>query len=461
MNETLDEVLAYGIAAARSKSPSDRDRARFDLEWVLQRGYASAPQQIQAWLWLSQIEEDPIKRRACLENILKIEPDHPLAQQGLVFLDRYSRAKPTTTQSKSAVPLRPAIDHQPASLSQAHTSEVVRRYVCPQCGGRMAYEAAERQLTCESCGNHRFGQAAAQPKVLSVEEQDFLAALPTAKAQCWQLATMRAINCQGCGATFTLPPLDLTGECPFCGSPHVVETIASNDLIQPEGVLPFQFDVDTVLDHIHQWLKQQPARSPKRAQPVTTSRPITTSRPWGVYLPYWTFDLDGEIYWRDWARRTINFLEQEHVWELHIHSIFYDDLLVPASYSSYPGLLREVADFDTHTLQPYSSDFLADWPAEVYQVSLAAASLAARQRAVAEARQHVTRRVNPLDDLGFDTSHVKVLSYKLVLLPVWLSSYEQNGQRYPIMVNGQTGKVSGEVPLSGFQKFMIKALEGI
>ena len=239
MNETIDEVLAYGIAAARSKAFGDRDRARFDLEWVLERGCASAQQQIQAWLWLSQLEEDPGKRRACLENILKIDPDHLLAQQGLAFLDRRSRTKSMLTRLKSTASLKPAIGHQPASLSKAHTGEVVRRYVCPQCGGRMAYEADELKLTCESCGNHLSGYVAAQPKVLSVEEQDFLAALPTAKAQCWQLATIRAINCAGCGATFTLPPLELSGECPFCGSPHVVETIASDDLIRPEGVLHF------------------------------------------------------------------------------------------------------------------------------------------------------------------------------------------------------------------------------
>ena len=160
--------------------------------------------------------------------------------------------------------------------------------------------------------------------------------------------------------------------------------------------------------------------------------------------------------------RAIKFAEQKHLTRVHhAYSKFYDDLLVSASHSPFLGLLTGVADFDTHALRPYSSDFLADWPVEVYQISLAAASLVARQRAVREARRHLTRQLDPLQDLKVDEMNVKVSSYKLVLLPVWLSNYHWNRQQYPLMVNGQTGKVVGEVPLSRFQKFMAKALEGI
>ena len=104
----------------------------------------------------------------------------------------------------------------------------------------MAYNAAKRSLTCEYCGNH-LTNIRPFNRAHWYSEQDFTATLPTAKAHRWELADVRTLKCEGCGATFTLPPLQVSGACPFCGSAHLVET-QTGELIQPEGVLPFQFD---------------------------------------------------------------------------------------------------------------------------------------------------------------------------------------------------------------------------
>ena len=69
-----------GIAAAKSNQPQDKDEARYFLNWVLRSSDAPLDDQAEAWLWLSQVEDDPVKKRDCLENVLAIDPGNPLAR---------------------------------------------------------------------------------------------------------------------------------------------------------------------------------------------------------------------------------------------------------------------------------------------------------------------------------------------------------------------------------------------
>jgi hypothetical protein len=120
-------------------------------------------------------------------------------------------------------------------------------------------------------------------------------------------------------------------------------------------------------------------------------------------------------------------------------------------------VLSQLADFDTHVLLPYSTDLLADWAAEIYQIPVADASLVARQRALADVQRHIKRRVlgdEYVRDLKISPMGSVIESYKLVLLPVWVGGYRYDNRTYPALVNGQTGRVAGAVPRSGLQKLL-------
>jgi hypothetical protein len=139
------------------------------------------------------------------------------------------------------------------------------------------------------------------------------------------------------------------------------------------------------------------------------------------------------------------------------HLVYYNDLLIPASHSLPLDLITEVAGFDTQGVVQYSDNALAGWLAEVYQIAMADASLVARQRALREAKQHVTDRTlggEAVRDLTFNSSGISIESYKLVLLPMWLTGYRYKGEYYSVIVNGQSGNVTGRVPRSGFQKVL-------
>ena len=233
MSESVRQLLVRGVAAAKTGQTRDKEEARYYLEWALRSGDATSDQKATAWLWLSQIEDDPHKKRDCLENILAMDPANGAARRGLALLDGRLKAEDVIALNQPIEPAKPAVTPQPSG---------VRRYACPKCGGHMSYNADKRSLTCDYCGNRLHEYQAIQQGALIIE-QDFTTALATAKGHRWELPVERSLKCESCGAAFALPPLQVSGKCPFCGSAHVI-TASTGELIEPEGILPFQFDAD-------------------------------------------------------------------------------------------------------------------------------------------------------------------------------------------------------------------------
>ncbi|HZY44319.1 MAG TPA: TFIIB-type zinc ribbon-containing protein [Anaerolineae bacterium] len=436
-SDSIHDLLVRGIAAAKSNQPQDKEEARYFLNWALRSDGISYEQQAEAWLWLSQVEDAPAKKRDCLENVLAIDPGNPLARRGLLILAGQLKPEDVTN------PIGP---DQPIETSSAPKT---RRYVCPRCGGSLAFDPNRKQLTCAYCGNHLYEYDAIQQGALApIEEQNFIATLSTRKAHIWELASAHTLHCQSCGAHFTLPPTAISGACPFCASPQVIESAADDQLLQPEGVLPFQFDADAALKHAHHWLSAQ------RFRPDDLERRSAIQKPHGLYLPFWTFDLGGQMNWHaEIAEQRGRYTEWVPRTDLYI--VLHDDLLVPGSHSVPIDLIEPIADFNTTALQPYSADLLADWSAEIYQVSLADASLVARQRAVQFAKkqiEHVNLAGERMRNLQLNSTGIVIESFKLVLLPVWIGSYQYQSRSYRIALNGQTAKGTGQIPRSGWQK---------
>lgn len=117
--------------------------------------------------------------------------------------------------------------------------------------------------------------------------------------------------------------------------------------------------------------------------------------------------------------------------------------------------MDQLREFDTKALMPYAIEVLADQPAEIHQVTMADASLVAREQALHAAEQYVKQRSlggERVRDLRLDSTGIIIESFKLVLLPVWITTYRYKNQSFTVAVNGQTGMVAGDVLRGGLQK---------
>jgi ribosomal protein S27E len=480
------ELLSRGLAAAQSGDPRDRHEAEHYLEWVL-RTDADQDQQMEAWYWLSRIADDPKRKRECLENVLAMRPTHPDARREMAILD--GRIKP---QELRANPLQPGT---PVAGSPDASAQEARRFKCPKCGASILYDPAAGMLRCQFCGTQvdAQGQAveSATPQGLSgeagVSEQDWVAAIHTEKGHRWALPQDRVLECQGCGATVTFAPARQSATCAYCGSPYSMRISGpdSADLREPDGVVPFALDAQAAIARARDWLNEQGRRI---GVPDDLSGLAAMQAPTPIYLPYWTFDIEGEVEWSGYispdisgvrfddldnaasmggialgvftgnfdiaARSAGNLVGKQFDKSGKVYSTgsvpaVMDDVLVPAT-SSLPAETLSKLSYDTREAVPYSEDVLAAWPAEVYSVSMSDASLQARERMVKHSNEQIEMDTGEAaTSLRVNRAGLAVLSYKLLLLPVWTAGYTYRGETYRLLVNGQTGQVEGDTPRGG------------
>jgi len=323
----------------------------------------------------------------------------------------------------------------------------------------MNFDAAQGMLSCPFCGHSMpVPEAAAQ-----VQEHDLMAALQDTSGKSTGYGTeTKAIKCKGCGATVNVPPNVTSTSCPFCGSNQVVEQASDPKLIQPESVVPFAVDESKANRLFREWLGKG-LFHPNDLKALGGGQKLR-----GVYLPFWTFDAHAESDWRaesgdyyyvtEWVtveRDGKQVQEQQQVRKIRWypssghHSDSYDDVLVYATRSIAIKILQKVYPYDTHKLLAYKPDFLAGWSAESYQIPLAEAWPIGKDIIYGDERSKCDREV-PGDthrNLSVSTQ-LSALTYKHVLLPVWVASYRYNNKTFQFMINGQNGKVQGEKPIS-------------
>jgi hypothetical protein len=343
-------------------------------------------------------------------------------------------------------------NRQPSKLRRLQTPRPVesRRFVCRLCGGKMTFTPDGQSLTCVYC-DRKLTLFEAIEEGAMVEEQDFTIALATARGHSRPVAT-QALTCKGCGASFIVGPDVLSLTCPYCASAHVVKLGETRELIPPEGIIPFAITQKEASDTLERWLKEKGLRA--EAQ---------TSPPEGIYLPVWTFDVGGEVQWRGTTVEREDYGGLSPATVTGSRPIFFDDVLVPASHTLPARLMKEIECFKLDGLTAYSPEYLADWPAEVYQISVSGASLVARRKAWEKAVQRegpmFSIHAQPIQGLSFSSAGMAIVSYKLILLPFWIAHYRYQGNGYSAVINGQTGAIRAERPRGGLGKWLADLLD--
>lgn len=365
--------------------------------------------------YLSQLEDDPLKKRQFLEETLAIDMGHAGARRALAILD--GRLDPAGI-------INPETPPAPVPGTQAVQAG---RFTCPACGARMVYTPDGAALVCENCSRRQSLDTAA-----SSPGRDFFAAMADGKGF-RRTITVKTFQCHGCGANFLLAPSELSASCAYCGSVHVLSLDRERELVEPDAVIPMALDREQALRQLARWMENKHIPFLGLA-----------GLPRGLYLPAWTFDLLGSI---PWSGRVIRNKREEPV--SGESPAAFHDVCVPAS-SRLAGLLPELLPgYNLSAAPAYNPAFLAGWPAEVYQVAMSDAALDARRISVERIRRDIQREHGSVIDLRYSASAISITSYRLVLLPVWVADYTFESRPFRAVINGQTGSVHREASPKG------------
>ena len=325
---------------------------------------------------------------------------------------------------------------------------------CRECAAPMTWDPDADALACAYCGATRAVPTGAG----LVLERPLAAAGDGARG--FGVA-LRVARCEGCGARVTFEGSATAAECAFCGSARVLAQEANRNALRPESLVPLDVGAAQVEQSFRRWLGGLWFRPGDLAR-------VRSADALGVYVPYWTFDarvhsewtaLSGTYYW---VQQPVVVMHQgkSRVRMQRVRKVrwspaagerddAFDDLLVPAGRGLAGELLERLGGFDTGALVPYRPEYLAGWRAEEYQLDLEQGWQAAQARIdrLQQARCSGDVPGDTQADLRVD-SHAGEVRFKHVLLPVWSLVYRYRGKTWPVLVNGQSGRVAGRAPYS-------------
>ncbi|HWE40797.1 MAG TPA: zinc ribbon domain-containing protein [Isosphaeraceae bacterium] len=313
---------------------------------------------------------------------------------------------------------------------------------CPRCSGPVDADDA----FCPSCGNPL--QSAAGPELAK--------GAPSPSA---------GFRCESCGAEVRCEPGSRSTTCPFCAAPYVVDfDPAASGRQEPEFVLGFAIPADRAEKIYREWLATNGLFRPSDLRQRAEAENLR-----GIYLPFWSFSARADSRWSaevgEYWYRTETYtttdaqgktvtqtrqVQETEWWGLdgghHAYHSFY---LVSGSKGLPQAVSEWIQPFQLLALKRYAPHYLAGWLSEEYSV--------AKDQALDLSRAEFHRREAaaiaaflPGDThrgLRVETTFSKVNS-DLILLPIYLRSYRYKGKLYRILINGQTGLIAGEKPIS-------------
>lgn len=339
----------------------------------------------------------------------------------------------------------------PAPQQAAVQPDVVE-FKCPQCGGTTAYDLTQGGLKCPYCG---YTAAAAASVVGKRAQEEEFTPQNLVRTQRGYGVDRREMVCQSCGATTSVPADFLAHACAFCGSNKVLQRVLDDDGIRPSFLVPFQRTPQDCQKIASMWLGSS------WMTPSDLSKLSATNAFSAVYLPYWTFDAITSAGWKAQVGHTVTERYYNHStkswstrtridwrWESGQVQLDIDDILLPGTQRLSTLHLGGINNFDTRGLVEYEPTFLAGMQALRYDIDLEGGWELARHQMREKTRDACRRQASTgmIRDFSMSLDFADE-SWRHVLLPVYIAAYNYAGQNYQVLVNGQTGAISGPRPV--------------
>ena len=334
-----------------------------------------------------------------------------------------------------------------------------RIFPCGECGADLEFSIGTQSLKCPFCGAVKTIEVAEDAAVV---EHDFHAMLEQLKSQRAQgvqndetAEGEHAIRCGSCGAEVVFQGTLTSSQCPYCACPLQRDKIHDAPTRVPvDGVLPFQVSEPDAAAQLRTWVGSL------WWAPNEFLRQGASGKFNGVYLPYYTFDAltftryagqRGDYYFVTVGEGKDQRQERRTSWSLRSGDFqrFFDDLLIVATSDQSKALIESLEPWPLERCLPFTQQVLAGFFARTYDVPLEDGFSQARQRIETALTSDVRQRIGG-DEQSITSQKTSYsgVTFKHLLLPVWMLAYRYHEKSYQVVINAVTGEVSGERPYS-------------
>ena len=348
-------------------------------------------------------------------------------------------------------------------------AEKISNYQCPSCTGPLRFDGKSGRLQCDYCGSSFSVQeiealyrdkdeAAAQAMEDSVSAEGEW----TGGGTNWASEPgLRLYNCPSCGAELICDETTAATSCPYCGNPSIVPGQLS-DMLKPDYVIPFKLSKEDAKAALKKYYIG------KRLLPRAFSEENHIEELKGVYVPFWLFDgaADADMQFQGTRVSTMTHGDvitttTDYYRIRRSGTVRFEKIPVDASSKMPDEHMDAIEPYDYSELRPFSNAYLPGFLADKYDLEPEDCFARADERAENTAADLVARTVSGYNSVIPQGKQLRIRRGKIsyALLPVWLLSTRWNGQNYLFAMNGQTGKLIGDLPAS--QKRVIGWFLGI
>lgn len=326
----------------------------------------------------------------------------------------------------------------------------VLEYKCPCCGAPLTFSEEEQMLTCDSCGNEMETESV---KVFNEtpREESFswneASAMNLSQAE---IDNLQTFTCPSCGGELTTDGATAATFCPYCDNPAVLPGRVTGGL-RPDGVLPFQKTREDAKAAFEKLLKNKPLL-PKDFLDEHRLEKIS-----GMYVPYWLYDCGGELDGRYratrvkvWSDGKYRYHKTSHFLLLRQASADFYGIPMDASRKMDDVLMESIEPFDYGRIVDFDTAYLSGFLADKFDVK--------SEDGTGRIRTRVSQSLDDLVQPSFigytsvtptnKNINISATKARYVLLPVWMLTCKYKDETYHFAMNGQTGKLTGNLPVS-------------
>ncbi len=330
-------------------------------------------------------------------------------------------------------------------------------YKCPQCGGKLEFDAGLQKMKCPYCDGV-FEMDALKKKDDGLETGTPDAPQPAASdaawetpSEQWQDSGFSAYVCKSCGGEIISDENTIATSCPYCGNPVVLAGRVSG-MLKPQYVIPFKLDKKEAKAQLKKFV------SSKKFAPSLFKSENKLEEIKGIYVPYWLFDskTDAAMQFtgtrvRTWSDRDYNYTETSFFDVFRAGSMRFENIPVDGSTKMPDDLMESLEPFDFREAVDFQTAYLSGYLADKYDVSAETSAQRANERTEASAVSALRDTVTGYATVTAKEQdiHISDGQSKYALYPVWLLNTTYNGKKYTFAMNGQTGKFIGNLPISG------------
>ena len=325
-------------------------------------------------------------------------------------------------------------------------------YKCPCCGGAIAFDSTIQKMKCPYCDTEF------EMETLAAYDSELAGAHPddmsweTAAGEEWQAGEadgLRSYVCKSCGGEIVGDENTAATSCPFCGNP-VVMTGQFSGALKPDYVIPFKLDKKAAKEALQNYY------GGKRLLPKVFKAQNHIDEVKGVYVPFWLFDAsaDANVRYnatrvRTWSDDDYNYTETSFFAVSRGGEVGFQNVPVDGSTKMADDLMESIEPFDFSGAVDFKTAYLAGYLADKYDVDAEQSIERANERIRRSTEEVFASTVQGYTTVVPETSSIRLHNgkAKYALYPVWLLNTTWNGEKYTFAMNGQTGKLVGNLPV--------------